>query len=155
MAKRRGQGRAAKKASRSKTRARPRKRAGGRASPKPAAKGRGKAGRKAGVRRRPAARAAALPEESAPADFAEHPVHSARLAGGDVDADLERAGSSGEEAVGGSEPTPDQDVVDMIGDAFGVGRAPDAQVIISSDMLAGRDRRRWRAERRAPTEDSR
>jgi hypothetical protein len=104
------------------------------------------------VRRRPAAPVA--PEEVAPADFAERPVRSARLAGGDVDADLERAASSGEEAVGGSEPTPDQDVVDMIGDAFGVGRAPEAEVIASSDMLAGRDRRRWRAERRATTEES-
>src|SRR6185503_4276528 len=39
----------------------------------------------------------------------------ALLTGGDVDADWQRAEASGEEAVGGSEPTPDQDVVDEIG----------------------------------------
>ncbi len=93
------------------------------------------------------------PGEPVPADVSIRPLRSARLAGGDVDADLERVASSGEEAVGGSEPTPDQDVVDEIGDALGVGRKLDAQVIMSSDMLAARDRRR--AERRRPAEDDR
>jgi hypothetical protein len=88
-----------------------------------------------------------------PAEIPERPLRSARLAGGDVDADLERVASSGEEAVGGSAPTPDQDVVDEIGDALGVGRRLDAQVIMSSEMLAGRDRRR--PERRPPPKDAR
>jgi hypothetical protein len=88
-----------------------------------------------------------------PADIPVRPLRSARLAGGDVDADLDRVASSGEEAVGGSEPTPDQDVVDEIGDALGVGRKPDAQVIMSAEMLAGRDRRR--PERRPPPREPR
>jgi hypothetical protein len=39
------------------------------------------------------------------------------LSGGDVDADWARAQSSGDEAVGGSVTTPDQDVVDEHADA--------------------------------------
>jgi hypothetical protein len=71
------------------------------------------------------------------------------LTGGDLDADRQRAASSGEEAVGGSVATPDQDQVDAIGQALGVERAPTAEVVSSHEMLEGRDRRRWRGERRA------
>jgi Family of unknown function (DUF6335) len=52
---------------------------------------------------------------------------SPALAGGDV-ADWPRAESAGEEAVGGTVATPDQDVVDEIGRALGVEQAPDAEV---------------------------
>ncbi len=45
---------------------------------------------------------------------------SADLSGGDVDARWDQAESAGEETVGGSAPTPDQDVVDEIGKAAGV-----------------------------------
>src|SRR4029077_3695636 len=45
---------------------------------------------------------------------------SPRLTGGDVDADWRRADSVGEEAPGGTVATPDQNVVDDIGDALGV-----------------------------------
>jgi hypothetical protein len=72
------------------------------------------------------------------------------LSGGDVDADWQRAGSSGEEAVGGSVATPDQDVVDEIGRALGVGQASTAPVVTSGEILQDRDRRRWELERRAP-----
>ena len=48
--------------------------------------------------------------------------------GGDVDADWQRAQSSGEEAVGGSVATPDQDVVDELARPLGVERSPDAAV---------------------------
>ena len=66
--------------------------------------------------------------------------------GGDVDADWQRAQSSGEETVGGSVATPDQDVVDELARPFGVERPPDAPVITSDEILSARDRRRWRAE---------
>jgi hypothetical protein len=52
----------------------------------------------------------------------EDPIERARnavLAGGDVDAGRDQV-DSGEEAVGGSTPTPDQDVVDDLGRAAGV-----------------------------------
>ena len=44
----------------------------------------------------------------------------AELTAGDVDADSNSAESVGDEAPGGDNPTPDQDVVDEIGRALGV-----------------------------------
>jgi hypothetical protein len=76
-----------------------------------------------------------------------HPETSPRLTGGDVDADWKTAYSSGDEAVGGSVSTPDQDVVDELGEALGVGQAPDAEVRTSDEILRERDRDRWRLER--------
>jgi hypothetical protein len=71
---------------------------------------------------------------------------SPKLSGGDVDADWRRAASVGEEAVGGSVATPDQDRVDELGDALGVPRAPDEEVRTSAEILDERDRRRWEQE---------
>jgi Family of unknown function (DUF6335) len=64
------------------------------------------------------------------------------LAGGDIDADWQRAAASGEEAVGGTVSTPDQDRVDDLGKAVGVERSPDAPFRPSSEILDERDRRR-------------
>jgi hypothetical protein len=75
------------------------------------------------------------------------------LSGGDVDADWQRAASSGEEAVGGSVATPDQDVVDEIGRAFGVEQDPDAPVTTSAEILQARDRHYWHLERKAVGEE--
>ncbi len=69
---------------------------------------------------------------------------SPRLSGGDVDADWRRADSVGEEAPGGTVATPDQSVVDDIGDALGVPRAPDEEFRTSTEILESRDR--YRAE---------
>src|SRR5687767_5702704 len=74
-------------------------------------------------------------------ELAEHP--DARLTGGDVDADWRTAAANGEEAVGGSVATPDQDVVDELGEALGVAQEPDAEVRTSGEILAARDRHRW------------
>ena len=71
---------------------------------------------------------------------------SPKLTGGDVDADWERAASDGEEAVGGTVATPDQDVVDDLTDAVGIPRAPDEPVRTSEEILAERDRHRWEQE---------
>jgi len=68
---------------------------------------------------------------------------------GDIDADWQRAQSSGEEAVGGSVSTPDQDVVDEIGHALGVEQAPQAPLRTTEEILEDRDRRYWDLERRA------
>ena len=76
-----------------------------------------------------------------PVEVAEQPA--ARLTGGDVDADWRAAAASGEEAVGGSVATPDQDVVDELGEALGVAQEPDAEVRTSAEILAARDRHRW------------
>jgi Family of unknown function (DUF6335) len=83
----------------------------------------------------------------------ERPETGPALSGGDIDADWQRGQSSGEETVGGSVATPDQDVVDEIGRALGVEQAPDAPVRASVDILSARDRDYWRQERRAAQED--
>jgi hypothetical protein len=82
-----------------------------------------------------------------------HPETSPTLTGGDVDADWQRALSSGEEAVGGSVATPDQDVVDELGRALGVEQPADAEVHTSDEILKARDRHYWHIERRATERD--
>lgn len=82
-------------------------------------------------------------------DVATHVETSPRLTGGDVDADWHGAYASGDEAVGGSTATPDQDVVDELGEALGVAQGADAEVVTSGEILAARDRHRWHLERDA------
>ena len=74
------------------------------------------------------------------------PALTAVLTGGDVDADYTRAWDSGDEAVGGSTATPDQDIVDEIGRALGVEQEPDAEVWTSREILRERDRHRFEQE---------
>jgi len=76
------------------------------------------------------------------------------LSGGDCDADWARAESSGEEAVGGSEPTPDQDVVDELARALGVEQDADAEFRTTDEILRERDRLRWDLDEDAADEDS-
>jgi len=64
------------------------------------------------------------------------------VTGGDVDADAENAYFSGEEAPGGDNPTPDQDIVDDIGRALGV-EYQDNEELRGSDKVADRDKHRW------------
>ena len=87
------------------------------------------------------------------ADVVEHSETSPRLTGGDVDADWHGAYANGDEAVGGSTATPDQDVVDELGEALGVPQALDAEVLTSADILKARDQHRWRTEREMVLEE--
>ena len=64
------------------------------------------------------------------------------LAGGDADVDLENAYFAGEEAPGGDNPTPDQDIVDDIGRAVGV-EYQDNEELGTTDKVTERDRHRW------------
>lgn len=64
------------------------------------------------------------------------------LTGGDVDADWESAYSVGDEAPGGDNPTPDQDIVDDIGRAVGV-EYEDNEELKGDEKIAKRDRKRW------------
>jgi hypothetical protein len=64
------------------------------------------------------------------------------LTGGDLDADWNDAYATGEEAVGGDNPTPDQDVVEEIGRALGV-EYEDAEELKGADKITERDRHRW------------
>jgi hypothetical protein len=77
------------------------------------------------------------------------------LSGGDVDADWQRAASSGEEAVGGSVATPDQDVVDEIGEALGVPQPDEVPLHTSEELLEARRRLYWHLERLAAEEADR
>jgi hypothetical protein len=64
------------------------------------------------------------------------------LTSGDVDADWESAETVGDEAPGGDNPTPDQDVVDDIGRALGVEYEDDEE-LQGGDEIRERDRKRW------------
>lgn len=66
----------------------------------------------------------------------------AAVTGGDVDADMESAYFSGDEAPGGDNPTPDQSDVDEIGHAMGVEYG-DNEELKGSDKVAERDKHRW------------
>ena len=83
-------------------------------------------------------------EREAEEEARQYTQSSPRLTAGDLDADWRRADSVGEEAPGGTVATPDQDVVDEIGSALGVPRAPDEEFRPSSEILERRDR--YRAE---------
>ena len=67
---------------------------------------------------------------------------SPALTSGDVDADWESAESVGDEAPGGDNPTPDQDVVDDIGRALGVEYEDDEELQGGAEIV-DRDRHRW------------
>ena len=71
-----------------------------------------------------------------------HNETSPALTGGDVDADWESAYSVGDEAPGGDNPTPDQNVVDDIGVAVGVAY-DDNEELEGADKIVERDRHRW------------
>ncbi len=76
---------------------------------------------------------------------------SAELSGGDVDATLDPS-EGGTEAVGGSNPTPDQDIVEEIGKAAGV-TYQDSEPLKFGDKVSARDEARWELDP-ASSEDS-
>jgi hypothetical protein len=71
-----------------------------------------------------------------------HTESSPALTAGDVDADWAKAYDSGDEAPGGDNPTPDQDVVDEIGRSLGI-QYDDVEELKGADKLSQRDRHRW------------
>ena len=64
------------------------------------------------------------------------------LAAGDPDVDSEDAYFTGEEAPGGDNSTPDQDIVDDIGKALGL-QYEDNEELKPADKVAERDKHRW------------
>ena len=64
------------------------------------------------------------------------------ITGGDVDANWQQAYFAGDEAPGGDNPTPDQEVVDDIGKALGV-QYEDNEELKSTDKVVQRDKHRW------------
>ena len=74
--------------------------------------------------------------------FDEHTETSPALTAGDVDADWESAYAVGDEAPGGDNPTPDQDIVDDIGRAVGV-EYQDNEELKGEEKIIKRDKNRW------------
>lgn len=72
----------------------------------------------------------------------EHNGMDPSLSGGDVDAAWEDSNVAGEESVGGSVSTPDQDIVDEIGEAAGLNYRDD-EPLDSDKKILDRDRNRW------------
>jgi Family of unknown function (DUF6335) len=81
----------------------------------------------------------------------EHHSLSPEISGGDLDASWQTANVAGEETVGGSAPTPDQDIVDDIGAAAGLIYEDD-EPLNSDAKILDRDRNRWELNP-ASTED--
>jgi hypothetical protein len=74
--------------------------------------------------------------------YEEHTETGPAMTGGDVDADWESAYSVGDEAPGGDNPTPDQDLVDDIGRAVGI-EYQDNEELKGEAKVSKRDRNRW------------
>lgn len=75
-------------------------------------------------------------------ELEEYTSTSPKLTGGDVDAAWEQADAVGDEAVGGTAPTPDQDIVDELGAAVGL-EMDDQAFLRTNEILEERDDRRW------------
>jgi hypothetical protein len=74
--------------------------------------------------------------------YDEHTETGPDITGGDVDADWESAYSVGDEAPGGDNPTPDQDIVDDIGRAVGI-EYQDNEELKGEAKVTKRDKNRW------------
>jgi hypothetical protein len=74
--------------------------------------------------------------------LAQHTETGPALTGGDVDASWGDAYAVGDEAPGGDNPTPDQDIVDEIGKALGV-QYEDNEELKGAEKIQERDRHRW------------
>ncbi len=74
-------------------------------------------------------------------ELREHHSRTPDISAGDIDADCARA-DVGEETVGGSAPTPDQDIVDELGEAVGL-TYEDNEPLHTTEKVEERDRRRW------------
>ncbi|MGF1498487.1 MAG: DUF6335 family protein [Elainellaceae cyanobacterium] len=62
--------------------------------------------------------------------------------GGDISSDQYQAEVLGEEAVGGTTPTPDQDIVENLGASMGTD-IPDRKPVDGSGIMERRDDKRW------------
>jgi len=74
--------------------------------------------------------------------LADHTETGPEITGGDVDASWESAYSTGDEAPGGDNPTPDQDVVDEIGLSLGLVYE-EAEELQGANKITERDKHRW------------
>ncbi|MBO0720725.1 MAG: hypothetical protein J2P41_07880 [Blastocatellia bacterium] len=73
------------------------------------------------------------------------PAETPVVSGGDIDAAWDQSDVSGEETVGGSNPTPDQDIVDELGKAVGL-TYQNNEPLDTEEKVSERDRHRWELE---------
>jgi hypothetical protein len=85
-------------------------------------------------------------------ELEEHHSESPELSGGDLDADWQSANQAGEETVGGSVATPDQDRVDELGEAAGLTYEDD-EPLQGEEKIRERDRNRWELNPESALED--
>lgn len=84
-------------------------------------------------------------------DLDEHNSLSPDITGGDIDASWQTANQAGEETVGGSVATPDQDIVEELGAAAGLTYRDDEPLDYSK--INERDRNRWELNPASALED--
>lgn len=72
----------------------------------------------------------------------DHHSLSPAISGGDLDAAWEDANGAGDEAVGGTVSTPDQDIVEQLGEAAGL-QYRDTEPLDYDRKVLDRDRNRW------------
>src|SRR5260221_2232153 len=72
----------------------------------------------------------------------EHTSESPTVSGGDVDAAWDKVNMAGEETLGGTAPTPDQDTVDELGKAAGLVYNDD-EPLNYEEKMQRRDVKRW------------
>jgi hypothetical protein len=75
-------------------------------------------------------------------ELRDDPLADPKITGGDLDANWANAQFSGDESAVSSSPTPDQSVVDEIGQAMGV-TYQDNEELRFGEKESGRDQHRW------------
>jgi hypothetical protein len=75
-------------------------------------------------------------------DSAEYMTSGSGVTGGDIDANQYQAEVAGEEAVGGTTPTPDQNVTEDLEKAVGL-EMDDRAFLRTNEILEQRDDQRW------------
>ena len=75
-------------------------------------------------------------------EIGEQSGYSRELSGGDMDADVIDTEFVGDEAIGGDNPSPDQDIVDEIGLAAGLAYE-DNEPLRTTEKVEERDKHRW------------
>lgn len=86
-------------------------------------------------------------------ELEEHNSLSPDISGGDLDAHWQAANATGEETVGGTTPTPDQDIVEELGNAMGI-KYMDDEPLHTEEKLRERDRDRWELNPESASEEN-
>ena len=71
------------------------------------------------------------------------PIARSAVPGAEINGNWQSAANAGDEAPGGDNPTPDQNVVDEIGRAVGVEYQDNEPLSGAADKVDARDKARW------------